>query len=266
MRLAYLFSRYPIVSQTFCDTEMLALERMGVEIELYSIYPPPTSFRHGHASRLKAEIHYAPPAAVLKLGETAARKSGRWPAAFIAEQERKYGPEYKVELRARNALYFADLFKARGITHFHVHFANRAAHTAVFLKAMSGIPYSLSTHGQDFMVDLGNDDLLREICREAEFVANETEFSKGLVAGRCPESASKMVRVFNGMDLTNFPASSAATCNPIPRIVSIGRLIEFKGFHHLIAACAKLRWRELKFTCEIIGEGPLAHAAPGADR
>ncbi len=256
MRLASLFSRYPIVSQTFCDTEMLALERMGVELEIYSIYPPPTSFRHGHASRLKAEIHYAPPAQILKLGELAAKKSGRWPAAFIADQERKYGAAYKPDLRARNALYFADLFKARGITHFHVHFANRAAHTAVYIKKISGIPFSMSTHGQDFMVDLGNNDLLREICSEAEFVANETEYSKNLVASLCPDSAGKMHRVFNGMDLANFPAPTAATCNPVPRIVSTGRLIEFKGFHHLIAACAKLRWRGLEFTCDIIGEGP----------
>jgi hypothetical protein len=119
------------VSQTFCDTEILALERMGVELELYSIYPPPTSFRHGHAARMKAEIHYAPPAAILKAGEVEAKRTGRWPAELIAEHDRRYGAEYKAALRARNALYFADLFRSRGFTHFHVHFANRAAHTAI---------------------------------------------------------------------------------------------------------------------------------------
>ena len=62
---------------------------------------------------------------------------------------------------------FADLFRKRGITHCHVHFANRAAHTGLFIKAISGIPISISTHGQDFMVDLGNHDLRREMCREA---------------------------------------------------------------------------------------------------
>jgi len=30
--LAYLFSRYPVVSQTFCDSEMLALEARGVPL------------------------------------------------------------------------------------------------------------------------------------------------------------------------------------------------------------------------------------------
>ena len=76
MRLAYLFSRYPIVSQTFCDTEILALEQAGYELELSSVYPPPTSFRHGHAQRMRADIHYAPPSQILKLGEATAKKSG----------------------------------------------------------------------------------------------------------------------------------------------------------------------------------------------
>ncbi len=257
MRLAYLFSRYPIVSQTFCDTEMLALERMGVELELYSIYPPPTSFRHGHAARIKAPLHYAPPQQILKLGEQLAKRAGRWPEKFIADHEKRYGKDYKATLRARNALYFADLFKARGITHFHVHFANRAAQTALFIKELSGISFSVTTHGQDFMFDLGNNDLLREICREAEFVANETDFSRGLIANLCPDSREKLVKVFNGMDLANFSTPTTATANVVPRIVSIGRLIEFKGFHHLIPACAELKRRKLPFECDIIGEGPL---------
>jgi glycosyltransferase involved in cell wall biosynthesis len=205
---------------------------------------------------MRAPIFYAPPGPILKLGEAAAKRAGRWPATLVAAHEQRYGPAYKASLRARNALYFADLFLRRGIGHFHVHFANRAAHTAIFVEAISGIPFSISTHGQDFMSDLGNDDLLREICREAEFVANETNFSKDLVAKTCPNSAGKMHRVFNGMDMANFPAPTAVTSNPVVRIVSTGRLIEFKGFHHLIAACDRLRERGLSFACEIIGEGP----------
>ncbi len=42
------------------------------------------------------------------------------------------------------------------------------------------------------MADLGSDDLLREICDAAEFVAVETEYSRGLMAQRCPESAAKI--------------------------------------------------------------------------
>jgi hypothetical protein len=61
MRLGYLYSRHPVISQTFCDAEMLALERLGLELEIGSVYPPLTSLRHEHISRLRAPVRYAPP-------------------------------------------------------------------------------------------------------------------------------------------------------------------------------------------------------------
>src|SRR5207248_112200 len=256
MRLGYLYSRYPVLSQTFCDAEMLALERLGFELEIGSVHPPLTSLRHEHITCLRATIHYAPPQEILKISEKSAKTDGKWPLNLIDRHERKYGPSAKAAQRARNALYFADYFKRRGVDHVHVHFANRAAHTAMFLKAISGIPFSVTAHGQDFMKDLGNDDLLREICAAAEFVAAETDYSRDLLRQRCPDS--RIHRVYNGMDLTRFPARhDEMPGDTVPRIVSIGRLVAFKGFEYLIDACAELARRGLNFTCEIIGDGPL---------
>lgn len=261
MRLGYLYSRYPVLSQTFCDMEMLALERQGFELTVGSIHPPLTSIRHPHVGRLKAPVHYAPPPAIVRLWEDKARKEGRWPQALIDSHNQKYGSGVKAPTRARNASYFAELFKRHQVEHFHVHFANRAAHTALFLKAMANIPFSVTAHGQDFMADLGNDDLLREICDEAEFVAVETDYSRGLMAARCPSAATKIHRVYNGMDLTNFidPTPSASGSGPV-QILSVGRLVAFKGFEYLIEACAQLRQRSIQFRCEIVGDGPLRKA------
>jgi glycosyltransferase involved in cell wall biosynthesis len=257
MRLGYLYSRYPIISQTFCDAEMLALERLGIELEVGSVYPPLSSLRHEHISRLRAPVRYAPPQEILKVWEKDAKRTGKWPGALVEQHARKYGPSYKAEQRARNALYFADLFARNDVDHFHVHFANRAAHTAIFLKEISKIPFSITAHGQDFMKDLGNDDLLREICAAAEFVAAETDYSRELLCQRCPDSTGKIYRVYNGIDLEFFPAPYPSMANPAPPIVSVGRLVAFKGFENLIDACGELARRGLDFTCEIIGDGPL---------
>jgi glycosyltransferase involved in cell wall biosynthesis len=258
MRLGYLYSRYPVLSQTFCDMEMLELERRGFELVVGSIHPPLTSIRHPHAGRLQAPVHYAPPGAIVRLWEEKARNENRWPDALVQAHERKYGPAVKAPTRARNASYFADLFRRERVDHFHVHFANRAAHTALFLKAMSGIRFSVTAHGQDFMADLGNDDLLREICDEAEFVAVETEYSRGLMQARCPNAASKIHRVYNGMDLANFLDANPRSATQAPiEILSVGRLVAFKGFEYLIEACEQLRQRSIQFHCEIIGDGPL---------
>lgn len=237
--------------------EMLELERRGLDLTVGSIHPPLTSIRHPHAGRLQAPVHYAPPSPIVRLWEDKARTENRWPQALVEAHERKYGAAVKTATRARNASYFAELFRRHAVDHFHVHFANRAAHTALFLKAMSGISFSVTAHGQDFMADLGNDDLLREICDEAEFVAVETEYSCGLMQARCPNAASKIHRVYNGMDLANFldagPKSSVGTVE----ILSIGRLVAFKGFEYLVEACEQLRQRRIQFHCEIIGDGPL---------
>ena len=65
------------------------------------------------------------------------------------------------------------------------------------------------------------------------------------------------------MDLGRFPASHDETARPaaapyhLPRIVSTGRLVTFKGFEDLIDACAELANRGIDFLCDIIGDGPL---------
>ena len=255
-RLAYLYSRYPVVSQTFCDSEMLALEGMGHNLTIASLYPPKDSFRHERLAGLRAPIHYPPPPAVLKAMQAAAERDGSWPAAMVARHEQAYGPSFQSTVRARNALWFARLFQRLGIRHVHVHFANRATHTALFLKAIAGIPFSFTPHAQDFMVDLGSDALLAEMCREAEAVIAVSDFSLNLLKEKCPDSANRMHRVYNGLDVSAFPAASIPPDGPL-RIISIGRLIPFKGFSTLIAAVARLNTLGMPATLRIIGDGPL---------
>lgn len=258
MKLAYLYSRYPVVSQTFCDMEMLELERRGYDLLIGSVHPPLTSLRHEHFDRFRSPVHYAPPAQILRQWEKKTRDDERWPQALIERHDRVYGPAYKAALRARNACYFADLFARHEITHFHVHFANRAAHTALFVKEISGIPFSITAHGQDFMSDLGQDDLLREICAAAEFVAAETDYSCELLRRRCPDAAGKIHRVYNGLDLSNLPTPPLGERPPGPTtILSVGRLVPFKGFEILLEACAELDRRNFDFRCQIVGDGPL---------
>ena len=192
------------------------------------------------------------------LWEEKARTEDRWPEALIDAHDQKYGSGVKAPTRARNASYFAELFARHKIDHFHVHFANRAAHTALFLKAMANIPFSITAHGQDFMADLGNDDLLREICDAAEFVAVETEYSRGLMAQRCPKQRARFIGSITEWiwPISSIPPHAVSDAGPV-QILSVGRLVAFKGFEYLIEACEQLRQRGIQFRCEIVGDGPL---------
>lgn len=254
--LAYLYSRWPVVSQTFCDTEMLALEAMGFKITVASLNPPPNGFRHERLRHLKAEALYPPPGAILDRPLKTPPDDPVWNAmdALAREHEDKYGASFKPAVRARNAWNLAARLKRRGVRHVHVHFANRATHTALFLKK-AGLPFSFTAHAQDFMVDLGNDDLLREMILEAEFVVAVSDFSRELLVKVCPEAESRILRVYNGIQADNFPPARPEEEGPL-RIVSVGRLIEFKGFLPLLQALAMLRDRGVPAELQIIGEGP----------
>lgn len=258
-RLAYLYSRYPYFSQTFCDTEMLALQARGWDLVVGSIYPPEDSFRHQRLDGLMAPVLYAPPPPALAALEKAARADGRWPESMVIRHEEAYGSSYQPKVRARNALYFAEQFQRFGVEHLHVHFANRATHTALFLKEVAGIPFSFTTHGQDFMVDLGSDALLKEMCDAASFIVSVCDYSRDLLAQKCPEAAHKMVRIYNGMEPGEFPGARPPVVNRPPgptRLLSIGRLIEFKGFHRLIEAVGVAKQKGADLSLRIIGEGP----------
>jgi glycosyltransferase involved in cell wall biosynthesis len=252
-RIAYLYSRYPVVSQTFCDSEMLALESMGFDLQIVSLNAPPDSFRHERLDRLKAEIHYPPPQDILD-AKAAAPEFMEKLGPLIAEHDAKYGKSFKALTRARNAWHFAPLLRKLGVTHIHVHFANRATHTALFLKEL-GFTFSFTAHAQDFMVDLGSDDLLREMITAAEFTIAVSDFSRDLLVNISPASASKIIRIYNGIELDDFAPAKPEAGGRL-RIVSIGRLIEFKGFHWLISAVALLKQQGLDVEVRIIGDGP----------
>lgn len=261
MRIGYLYSRYPVFSQTFCDSEMLALERReGVDLVVGSINPPPSVFRHERFRELKAEVVYGAPARVMKARLEKAEADGGegWEAlrAMALDHEARYGESVKAWVRARNAIYFAHEFRKRGVEHVHVHFTNRATHTALFMKAYAGLSFSITAHAQDFMVDLGSDELLCELCEAADFVVAVSDFSAGILRDKCRASAGKVTRVYNGLEPGDFSKREHVGGMASPfRMVSVGRLIEFKGFHHLIRACGKLRDQGVELECLIIGEG-----------
>ena len=258
MKVAYLFSRYPVPSQTFCDTEMRALEAAGFEVEICSCSPPTSGFRHGADERPRGPVFHAPPGAALEWIEAAARREERWPGGMVADHEARYGARYDPARRARHAVYFADLLRRRGVEHLHVHFANRATHAALFIHALTGMPFSFTAHAQDFLVDLGSDALLGEMCARASFVVAVSDWSRRALIERCPEAAAKIHRVYNGLPLDRWlePGAGEVAAAPPLRIFSVGRLVEFKGFDDLIEACAGLKSRAVAFRCEIAGEGP----------
>ena len=60
LRVAYVMSRFPKISETFILTEILALERRGVRVEVYPLLRERAGLVHPEARAVVDRAHYLP--------------------------------------------------------------------------------------------------------------------------------------------------------------------------------------------------------------
>ena len=249
---AYLFERFPSFTQTFCYREVAEMRRLGCAAPVYSIRKP-DDIPGDCPEAIASEVRYLPDPAALGREMKTLRMLQKYPWPVIW-QIRTWGKRPS-KARLLEAAWLGPQLRRLGIAHVHAHFAGIAARTAWWLKKFYGISFSFTGHANDMFCETGLPVSLDELVREAAFVVTVSDFSRDWLCRKVPGQEEKIHRIYNGMDIPVAPAAAPAA--GIPRIVSVGRYVEKKGFPDLIEACAILRGRGLEFECAIIGGGPL---------
>jgi glycosyltransferase involved in cell wall biosynthesis len=251
--VAYLFERFPSFGQTFCYREVAELERQGVKVHIFSIRRPANEPKQDWDEQIVERVHYLPDekGLVAEVDE-ALRKRAVPEEARDAIQ--KWGRQSDF-LRLYQAIHIGTRLQEKGLHHIHAHFAGMAARTAFWIRQFFGIPYSFTAHANDIFAPRDFVVSLSKLIEAASAIVTVSDYAANDLKQRFPESTAKVHRIYNGVDLAGFhpPDPGSGT----PAIISIGRLIEKKGFADLISACALLTSRRRSFICEIIGEGPL---------
>ncbi len=116
-----------------------------------------------------------------------------------------------------------------------------------------GVPFSFAVHARDVFV-------------EAEFFAAKARAADRIIA--CNSAAAKraaelvdeadrakIALVPHGLPLNQYPFRSDKPRGE-PLVLGVGRLVEKKGFTHLVEAVAALRRRGRGVRCWLIGDGP----------
>jgi len=153
------------------------------------------------------------------------------------------------------AIALAEAVRERGITHIHAHFATAATTVARLAAHLADVPYSFTAHAKDIFHESVEDADLGRKLRDAAAVVTVSDFNLAYLRERFGENADSVRRIYNGLDLEQFPY--AAPRGRSPMVIGVGRLVEKKGFKDLIDACAILKDRGREFECEIIGGGVL---------
>ena len=285
--IAYMMSRFPKLTETFVLFEMIALQRQGAQVEVFPLLrarntalhpegagvwkkflelwrrPAQDTVMHPEAAPFVQRAHFVP---LLSLAIVQAqlhylwRKPGAYCGALWTLIRANWGsPNFLLGglVLFPKTVYFAKRMQQLGMQHLHAHFASHPAAAAHVIHRLTGIPYSFTAHGADLQVD---QHMLREKVADAKFVVSISHDNRELIADVCGAALAQKVRIVHcGVDTRLFhsrPPQESPPSSPLV-IVCTGTLCEVKGHRYLIEACELLRNRQIPFTCQLIGDGPM---------
>ncbi|WP_171125849.1 MULTISPECIES: glycosyltransferase family 4 protein [unclassified Ruegeria] len=267
-KLAVLVKGWPRLSETFIAQELVALQDAGHRFDIWSLRHPTDVKRHPLHDRFEGRVHYLP--------EYLYQKPDRVRAArHLAQGLPGYAQAYRVwraDLRrdpthnrirrfGQACVLAAELPQATRA--LYAHFMHTPSSVARYAAIMRGLPWSFSAHAKDIWTspDWEKSEKLRASTHGAAFGATCTAVGAEHLRSLA-DDPRRVDLIYHGLDLTRFPPPPDRTPrapNDPFHMLSVGRLVEKKGFDRLIDALAMLPG-ELNWHWTHIGGGTLGKA------
>jgi colanic acid/amylovoran biosynthesis glycosyltransferase len=256
-RTAYVTLWFPKPSETFVVSEANALRRAGLPLTVHSLYGPIDAGLPMQPEGMQVErlgLANAPGILldVLKslttrplvtlgiMGRVLCSPGGGW---------EKNGENF---LSVLCGFRLARRFRELGVEHVHAAWANGSATAAWCAAELDGLSFSFTARAGDVHPP---DGMLAHKLAKASFALCDSSFLVPHLRRFVPAAPEKLHLVHGVLTLP--PAAEAAVpMRPPIRIAAIGRLIETKGFQHLLQALMLVRARGLDARATIAGDGP----------
>lgn len=259
MHIGYVLKKFPRASETFILNEILALQRLGVDVTVFSLNRPDDGVFHAGLAELKRPVVYL-----------TSRKPDAWLALLRQHRGTVIGngatllAEFDDLLSAGrpdawtllgNTIDVALLAREHGVQHLHAHFATVAAYAARGAHSLTGLPFSVTCHAKDIYREGIVPAHFQSLLRSAAFVATVCAANRRWIEERLAGDEGPDLRVlYNGVDTARFHPRERAPATT-PTLLAVGRLVEKKGFHVLLDALALLAARGTRPRCLLVGDG-----------
>ncbi len=264
-RLLVVVKGYPRLSETFVAQELKALEDRGLRFDIWSLRRPYDAKTHPIHAEIGARVFYLPeylreePLRVVRALFAALGKRGFFAAlsAWLRDLARD-GTANRVRRFGQACVLATEADP--GARFVYAHFLHTPGSVARYAAMMRGIEWGFSAHARDIWTTPPWE--LTEKIASARFGVTCTATGAAHLKAHDPVGG-KVALVYHGLDLHRFPPPPAPRpprtgsdpADPL-RIVSVGRLVEKKGYRDLLAALSDLprstHWRLIH-----IGGGPL---------
>jgi glycosyltransferase involved in cell wall biosynthesis len=255
-RVAFVLKGYPRLSETFIAQEILALERLGLEILIVSLRHPTDRAIHPIHRQISAALLYLPEYLHRELARIwrGWLRSRRLPgysaalAAWLSDLKRDPTPN-RIRRFGQALALAAEL--PHDIGHIHAHFLHTPASVARYTALLTGLGWTVSAHARDIWTTPKWEKRIK--LAEAEWIVTCTEIARSHLAGLISRPHA-LWRCYHGLDLERFEAAPRHTSwrdGSDPRqpvlILSVGRAVAKKGYDDLLDALgllpADLEWR-----------------------
>ena len=276
-QIGYLLRSYPRLSQTFILNEILALEKIGVTIQIFALTNPHEKVVQMQVDQVQAPVHYLDEAMQARplgkvLGENfqVARLHffGYIRALFYVATRKKIDEGYTASnrwecfLQTVHLIHILNLEERRTgkkIDHLHAHFAHDPTLIAYLVNCITGLSFSFTAHARDlYQVP---EKVLTDRIQMASAVITCCGANIEYLNQVAPLQKSKFSLIYHGVNLKDFQSATGTgkiASSEIPIILSVGRLVEKKGFQDLFHALLIVKERGQRFRCTIYGDGPLS--------
>lgn len=262
-RIAVVLKGYPRLSETFIAQEILALEKRGLALEIWSLRKPTDRFRHPMHGAIAAPVAYLPeylrdePRRVLRALAWACRQPRFAGLLRTFLRDWRRDPTASRLRRLGQALVLAREL-APAVTHLHVHFLHTPGSVTRYAALLTGRSWSFSAHAKDIWTSPEWE--LSEKLADAAWGVTCTRDGLERLSALAP---GRTRLAYHGLDLGRFPDAPAARpardgtdpAGPL-RFLCVGRLVAKKGHDDLFAALAMLP-PALHWRLDLIGDGEL---------
>jgi glycosyltransferase involved in cell wall biosynthesis len=152
-----------------------------------------------------------------------------------------------------HALYLAEVFQRDGIPHVHCHWATYPATVGMLVKQWCGIPFSVTAHAYDIHMMPW---MLPAKLEASDFFVTCADYNRRYLASMCSAAAARRIVLnYHGTNLQRFRPGPRAPGDDF-RVVSVGWFKEYKGFHFVVEAVARLVAQGVNARLHLAGDGP----------
>ncbi|QGA81057.1 glycosyltransferase [Candidatus Nanohalobium constans] len=252
MKILYILGNFPKVSETFILNEIYQLEKRGHRIKIIAFNNPEEDIEHDELSNIAAEVHYI----------DSIRKKSIYKALPTTKKDVKAlvslpKTETMIKEKIKNLYRTKQMSKILDGSDYDpdilmTHFAHNNKYSVEHLSSIYSVPWVIEVHAADIFKK-GRKEQGSKLLRYPQKIVTVSEYNRNYL--REEFSLEKSIDIVPvSIRPEKFEPKGLKEKN---KIVSVGRLVEKKGFKYGIKAFAELKedYPELEYT--IIGEGEL---------